>query len=41
MGGNLRHVAAKTTHWLGPNTQLVHLRSVQCIADVILDASRK
>jgi Fic family protein len=34
-------VAAKTTHWLGPDTPLAHLRSVQRIADVILDASRK
>src|ERR1035438_7924838 len=41
MGRNLHHLAAKTMQWLGLNTQFAQLRSVQRIADVVLDAGRK
>src|ERR1039458_5451906 len=41
MGRNLHHLAAKTMQWLRLNTQFALLRSVQRIADVVLDASRK
>src|ERR1035441_6978295 len=38
---NLHHLAAKTMQWLGLNTPFAQLRSVQRIADVILNGSRK
>src|ERR1017187_5767361 len=41
MGCNLHHLAAKTMQWLGLHTQFAQLRSVQRIADIVLNASRK
>src|ERR1035437_5058323 len=41
IGRNLHHRPAKTMQWLGLNTPFAHLRGVQRIADVVLDASRK
>src|SRR5271157_5635 len=38
---NLHRLAAKTMQWLGLNTAFAQLRSVQRIADVVLNASRK
>src|ERR1039457_2659609 len=41
IGRDLHHPAAKTMQWAGLSTPFAQLRSVQRIADVVLDASRK
>src|SRR5580704_6502359 len=38
---NLHHLAAKTMQWLGLNAPFAQLRNVECIADIVLNASRK
>src|SRR5450759_1990000 len=38
---NLHHLAAKAMQWLGLDTPFAQLRSVQRIADVVLNARRK
>src|SRR5260370_36067763 len=38
---NLHHLTAKPMQWLGLNTPFAQLRSVQRIADVVSNASRK
>src|ERR1035441_7208862 len=38
---NLHYLAAKTMQWLGLNTQFAQLRSVQRVADVVLDRSEE